>query len=108
MSTVTNRHRALAIVDLRRELIVGAWHRIAAQRSLELACVPAHDIRHALDRRVDQSAQAMIQIDGWDRARGTILVICGTVGSGKSFAATRWLYRRQRRGQAGRWLACST
>lgn len=107
MSTTPHpRHVAEALAELSRERVLEARAYLDAWASLVRSGVPAHAVRHFLDR--DQVPTPSTEaVKAWRGRSGTLLLI-GNRGCGKSNEGVRWLHERHLEGRPGRWLSCSS
>lgn len=102
-TTPPPRMVAVAIADMVRDRAIEAWHYLDDWAALTRYGVPAHDLRHGLEAE-HQRTEALTLVSSWARdvERG-VLVVHGTFGVGKTYAAVRWALNRHRRGLATKW-----
>lgn len=93
---------AWSIAELATEQVRKAWRYLEATRALEACGMPRADVRRCLDHepRETESTRA---IAAWDK-RGMRL-IHGPVGTGKTYAGSRWALERHQAGRSTHWLA---
>jgi hypothetical protein len=93
-----------ALADLAKPRVLRGQRYLDEWRALAVAGVPPHELRHALDRDVHQTA-AMDALKSWD-GRGCLALI-GALESGKSHAAALWLLAGVRLGRQCVWVSSS-
>lgn len=102
---VLPRHIAEALAELGRDRVLEAQAYLDAWRSLKRSGVPAHAIRHFLDRQRKPSP-SMAAVERWGGRHGALFLL-GNRGCGKGHAAVSWLHELHKQGRPGRWMVCA-
>lgn len=97
-------YQARAIADLAAERVRNAWRYLDRWAALESAGVPAGDRDAFLAKPLDTEPLAKVR-RWWESGERGLLVLVGDVGTGKGYAAARWVLDRRKRGLATHWLA---
>lgn len=101
------RHVAAAIAELVAEQVRDAWRYLDSWDALVSAGVPLADLRECLAEPRD--TEPLRQTLGWaEHSERGLLALVGTPGTGKGYAAARWVLHRHRRGLFTHWLSAES
>lgn len=93
----------LAIAELADARVRAAWQYLDTWRVLSAAGIPAHDLRHGLETEQVRTQPRDIVRDWARKGSRGLLVLYGTPGTGKTFAAVRWAVTRHEAGRGVTW-----
>lgn len=98
------RHVAAAIANLGADRVRAAWRYLDQWAALDRSGVPRSTLRDAMRRPKDTAPLASLT-EWWSSGALGLLVLCGSPGVGKTYAAARWTLLRHAEGKATTWIS---